>query len=50
MLALTLPQNNFLGIAYIVVGSLCLALALTLLVLHKLHPRPLGDPSYLKWR
>ena len=43
-------KNNFLGVAYIVVGALCLALAVTLFVLHRVHPRQLGDPTYLKWR
>jgi len=43
-------KNNFLGIAYIVVGSLCAALAVTLFLLHRMHPRQLGDPNYLKWR
>jgi len=43
-------KNNFLGIAYIVVGSISIAISLTLAVLHKLKPRRLGDPNYLRWK
>jgi len=43
-------KNNFLGIAYIVVGCLAIAIAVTLFVLHKLKPRRLGDPNYLRWK
>lgn len=42
-------KNDFLGIAYISVGSLCLFLALIFLLVYIFKPRPLGDPSYLSW-
>lgn len=42
-------RNDFLGIAYLVVGSLCLLLALAFLIKHLVKPRPLGDPSFLKF-
>ncbi|OMO85640.1 hypothetical protein CCACVL1_10065 [Corchorus capsularis] len=42
-------KNDFLGIAYISVGGLCLFLAVSFILLYILKPRPLGDPSYLSW-
>jgi len=42
-------KNDFLGIAYMAVGSLCVALALIFLFKHKLSPRPLGDMRYFNW-
>ncbi|KAL1352401.1 hypothetical protein HN51_016412 [Arachis hypogaea] len=42
-------RNNFLGIAYVVIGSMSLLLALGFLLLYILKPRPLGDPTYLSW-
>ncbi|XP_074562608.1 ALA-interacting subunit 5-like [Curcuma longa] len=42
-------KNDFLGVAYLTVGSLCLFLALAFIVLYLLKPRTLGDPSYLSW-
>ncbi|KAL8171262.1 hypothetical protein V2J09_023066 [Rumex salicifolius] len=42
-------KNDFIGIAYISVGSLCLFLALIFLLVYIFKPRPLGDPSYLSW-
>lgn len=38
------PKNNFLGIAYIVVGCLCVVAIITLFILHVTRPRKLGDP------
>jgi len=43
-------KNNFLGVAYIVVGSLSAAVGIILLLLSKLKPRKLGDPAYLRWK
>ncbi|EKX51334.1 hypothetical protein GUITHDRAFT_66330, partial [Guillardia theta CCMP2712] len=43
-------KNNFLGIAYIVVGIICVALAIIFLVKHLISPRILGDPRYLNWK
>lgn len=40
-------KNNFLGIAYIVVGGLCLLLGALFLATHLIRPRKLGDHSYL---
>lgn len=40
-------RNNFLGIAYIVVGSLCVALAVVFLAVDHVHPRKLGDQMFL---
>lgn len=42
-------KNNFLGIAYLTVGSISILLALLFLLLHLIKPRPLGDVSYLSW-
>jgi hypothetical protein len=42
-------RNDFLGIAYLTVGSICLFLAVTFAVLYLVKPRQLGDPSYLSW-
>ncbi|CAA7062095.1 unnamed protein product [Microthlaspi erraticum] len=42
-------RNDFLGIAYLTVGSICLLLAVTFAVLYLVKPRQLGDPSYLSW-
>lgn len=42
-------RNNFLGIAYIVVGGLCIVLGGIFTVTHLLKPRKLGDHTYLSW-
>ncbi|MCL7047197.1 hypothetical protein MKW94_025108 [Papaver nudicaule] len=42
-------KNDFLGIAYLTVGSLCLFLAICFIVVYVVKPRPLGDPSFLSW-
>ncbi|KAK9463505.1 ligand-effect modulator 3 family [Lipomyces oligophaga] len=42
-------RNNFLGIAYLVVGGLCLVLGLLFTIRHLVKPRKLGDHSYLSW-
>ncbi|KAI3982983.1 hypothetical protein MKX01_010466 [Papaver californicum] len=42
-------KNDFLGIAYLTVGSLCLFLAVCFIVVYVVKPRPLGDPSFLSW-
>ncbi|KAI5081220.1 hypothetical protein GOP47_0004403 [Adiantum capillus-veneris] len=39
-------KNDFLGVAYITVGSFCIFLALAFFLLHWKHPRPLGDTKY----
>lgn len=43
-------KNSFLGIAYIVVGALCLVLSGLFLTKHKMSPRKLGDTRYLVWK
>jgi len=43
-------KNSFLGHAYIVVGIICVALAIIFLVKHLISPRILGDPRYLNWK
>eukprot|EP00238_Polyblepharides_amylifera_P011455 CAMPEP_0196576520 /NCGR_PEP_ID=MMETSP1081-20130531/5748_1 /TAXON_ID=36882 /ORGANISM="Pyramimonas amylifera, Strain CCMP720" /LENGTH=380 /DNA_ID=CAMNT_0041895139 /DNA_START=73 /DNA_END=1215 /DNA_ORIENTATION=- len=42
-------QNEFLGIAYVVMGCMCVALGILFLVIHMINPRPLGDQQYLSW-
>ncbi|KAL9266658.1 ALA-interacting subunit 3-like protein [Drosera capensis] len=42
-------KNEFLGVAYLTVGGLCLFLAICFILVYVIKPRPLGDPSYLSW-
>ena len=42
-------KNPFLGIAYVVIGGVCLILGLAFLAMHLVKPRKLGDHSYLSW-
>lgn len=42
-------KNPFLGVAYIVVGILCITLGALFLAKHLLSPRKLGDHTYLSW-
>lgn len=42
-------RNPFLGIAYIVVGGICIVLGVVFTVTHLLKPRKLGDHTYLSW-
>jgi len=42
-------KNNFLGIAYIVVGGLCIVLGGLFTATHLIRPRKLGDHTYLTW-
>lgn len=42
-------KNDFLGIAYIVVGCICLFLSLVFTIIVLARPREFGDPSYLSW-
>jgi len=43
-------QNFFLGYAYIIVGSICIALALAFLGKQLVSPRKMGDPRYLTFK
>ena len=42
-------KNDFIGIAYLTVGSLSLCVALAFLIKHLVSPRVMGDTSYLSW-
>lgn len=42
-------KNPFLGIAYIVVGGICLILGVLFTARHLFKPRKLGDHRYLTW-
>lgn len=43
-------KNPFLGIAYLVVGSIALALAAVFFAMDYFKPRKLGDTNYLVWK
>ncbi|KAJ9421994.1 ligand-effect modulator 3 family [Fusarium oxysporum] len=42
-------RNPFLGIAYVVVGGVCIVLGTVFTVTHLIRPRKLGDHTYLSW-
>ncbi|KAF2432233.1 Lem3/Cdc50 [Tothia fuscella] len=42
-------KNPFLGIAYIVVGGICILLGALFTATHIIKPRKLGDHTYLTW-
>lgn len=42
-------RNSFLGIAYIVVGGVCIILGAVFTATHLIKPRKLGDHTYLSW-
>ncbi|XP_071714627.1 ALA-interacting subunit 3-like [Rutidosis leptorrhynchoides] len=42
-------KNDFVGVAYITIGGLCLFMAINFILLYVFRPRRLGDPSYLSW-
>ncbi|KAL1999204.1 hypothetical protein VTN02DRAFT_4891 [Thermoascus thermophilus] len=42
-------KNPFMGIAYVVVGGICIVLGALFTVAHLVKPRKLGDHTYLTW-
>ncbi|KAK4965671.1 alkylphosphocholine resistance protein lem3 [Elasticomyces elasticus] len=42
-------KNPFLGIAYVVVGGICVLLGALFTATHLIRPRKLGDHTYLSW-
>ncbi|KAF3483582.1 LEM3/CDC50 family protein [Arthroderma uncinatum] len=42
-------KNPFLGIAYVVIGGLCILLGTIFTFVHLVKPRKLGDHRYLTW-
>lgn len=42
-------RNPYLGVAYIVVGAICLFFGVLFATKQLLFPRPLGDPDLLPW-
>jgi len=42
-------KNDFLGAAYLVVGSICWFLAVVFYIKHRCSPRELGDMKYFNW-
>ncbi|EZF75751.1 hypothetical protein H105_02717 [Trichophyton soudanense CBS 452.61] len=42
-------KNPFLGIAYVVVGGICIVLGTIFTFVHLIKPRKLGDHRYLTW-
>jgi hypothetical protein len=42
-------KNPFMGIAYVVVGGICVIMGVLFAVAHLVRPRKLGDHTYLTW-
>lgn len=42
-------KNPFLGVAYVVVGGICIVLGVLFTATHLIKPRKLGDHTYLSW-
>ncbi|KAJ5584100.1 uncharacterized protein N7459_003900 [Penicillium hispanicum] len=42
-------KNPFMGIAYVVVGGVCVLLGALFTIAHLVRPRKLGDHTYLTW-
>ncbi|KAJ6171628.1 hypothetical protein N7470_000695 [Penicillium chermesinum] len=42
-------KNPFMGIAYVVVGGICVLLGALFTIAHLVRPRKLGDHTYLTW-
>ena len=43
-------RNFFLGYAYVVVGVVCIVLALCFCLKYGMSPRDLGDAAYITWQ
>ena len=43
-------KNAFLGVAYIIVGSVSAVLSIGFFIMDKVKPRKLGDTAYLVWK
>nr|GMC96865.1 ALA-interacting subunit 3-like [Ipomoea batatas] len=42
-------KNDFLGVAYLTIGGICLFLAISFILLYVIKPRSFGDPAFLSW-
>lgn len=42
-------KNDFLGVAYVFVGSSSIIISLVFMLLHVKNPRPYGETAYLSW-
>ncbi|CAO2836954.1 unnamed protein product [Amaranthus hypochondriacus] len=42
-------KNDFLGVGFLTVGGISLAIAAAFTLIYILKPRAIGDPSYLSW-
>ncbi|CAP97430.1 Pc22g01420 [Penicillium rubens Wisconsin 54-1255] len=42
-------KNPFFGIAYVVVGGICVLVGVAFAIAHSIRPRKLGDWTYLSW-
>ncbi|KAI5287369.1 hypothetical protein KEM54_006044 [Ascosphaera aggregata] len=42
-------KNPFMGIAYVVVGGICIVFGAVFTIAHLIKPRRLGDHTYLSW-
>ena len=49
-LSLMGARNPYLGIAYIALGSLSLAIGVAFAIKHLANPRKLGDTKFLVWK
>lgn len=43
-------KNLFLGYAYVVVGVICIVLAVCFLIKYRMSPRDIGDANYITWQ
>jgi len=43
-------KNHFLGVAYLVIGCICIALGITFAIKYSKNPRKPGDTTLMKWK